>query len=191
MFPGGFNRAVSARVGMFLGENKPSEAYFASKISLFCAGLLSFTIGNILFFTPHTTFPSLFTSDHDVVLQTSYTIPFLSFYVFADGVQVCLQGTIIGTGKQMVMAPVVLFSYWIVGVPFSYYNTFVRNDDGFMECRAIELCGVRGLVAGLLLGTWIHMLLFMGVFIYAINWKKEASLALKRMTQNEKGSEGG
>lgn len=184
MFPRGFNIAVSARVGKFLGENKPSDAYFASKVSLLCAGLLSFTIGCILFSMPHTEFPSLFTSDHDVVLESSYTIPFLSVYVFIDGLQICLQGIIIGCGKQFVMAPVVLFSYWVIGVPVSYYNTFVRND-GFMECTAMELCGVRGLVSGLLLGTCIHLLLFIGIYVFSINWKKEANLALARMTQNQ------
>ena len=186
MFPVGFNTAASARVAMFLGKNKPADAYFASKISLFFAGLLSFTIGNILFFTPHTTFPSLFTSDHEVVSQTSYTIPFLAFYVFADGLQCCLQGIIIGCGKQFVMAPVVLLSYWVVGVPLGYYNAFMKND-GVLECDAMSLCGVRGLVFGLLTGTWIHMLLFMTVFVLAINWKKEAELAQARMTQQNKG----
>lgn len=185
MFPAGVNRAASARVAMFLGKNNASDAYHASKISLVYAGLLSFVLGNLLFFTPHSTIPSLFTSDYDVVQQTSYTIPFLSFYVFADGLQYALQGIIIGCGKQFIIAPIVIFSYWTVGVPMSYFNSFIRNH-GVSRCRlAIDLCGVRGLVFGLTTGTWLHMLLSMGVFLFGIDWKKETELAQGRMKENK------
>ena len=181
MFPMGFGTAASARVGMFLGRNQPSQACLASKISIFFAGLLSFTAGIILYFTSHTLFPSLFTSDQNVILQTSFTIPFLSFYVFADGLQTGFQGIIKGCGKQYIVAPIVIFSYWVIGVPLSYYNTFIRNDGG-MNCDASSLCGVRGLIFGLLTGTWIHMLLLFAVYLFGIDWSKEALLAEGRMS---------
>ncbi len=174
---------------MFLGRNQPKRAHLASNVSLSCAGFVSLTMGMILFFTPHTFFPSFFTSDENVILQTSYTITFLAFYVFADGLQVGLQGTIKACGKQYLMAPIVIFSYWVVGVPVSYFNTFVKND-GVMDCTDGSICGVRGLIFGLLTGTWIHMLLLAAVVALTIDWNTEALLAQNRMTINseEEGS---
>ena len=184
MFPLGFSTAGCSRIGLFLGRNLPNQARIASRFSLLLAGSLGLTCGLILYFTPHTTFPSFFTSDENVILQTSYTIELLAFYVFADGLQIGLQGTIKGCGKQFIMAPIVLFSYWVVGVPLAYYNVFVRNR-GILECNAMSLCGVRGLIFGLLTGTWIHVLLLLIVVSLIINWRVEASLAEARMTLKE------
>ena len=182
MFPTGFSTSGSSRVGLFLGRNQPTRAKLASNVSLSLASLLSFTMGSILFLTPHTTFPSLFTSDLNVILQTSYTIPLLAFYVFADGLQCALQGTIKGCGKQYIVAPIVVFSYWVIGVPLAYYKAFIVND-GAMDCdHAISLCGVRGLIFGLLTGTWVHMLLLLFVVLFTIDWWEEAVLAGARMS---------
>ena len=184
MFPLGFSTAGSSRVGMFLGKYQPNHAQAASKYSLFFAGLLSLTMSFILFLTPHTLFPSLFTSDPNVILQTSYTIPLLAFYVFADGLQIGLQGTIKGCGKQFIMAPIVIFSYWVIGVPLSYFYTFTKNN-GIMECDASSLCGIRGLIFGLLTGTWLHMLLLLFVVTYTIDWRQEAVFAEERISLKE------
>jgi MATE family multidrug resistance protein len=83
MFPMGFSTAGSSRVGFFLGRNQPNQARLASKLSIWSSGLASVVLGSILLFTPHTMIPSLFTSDENVLLQTSYTIPLLAFYVVA------------------------------------------------------------------------------------------------------------
>lgn len=144
IFPIGFSTALTARVGMFLGRNEPCEAECSAWMGLLYASMSSVLISLILFLTPHTTFPSLFTSDEDVLLQCSHTIPFLAFYVVADGIQCGLSGAIKGCGKQCIMAPIVLFSYWVVGVPVSYYCTFVKNN-GRMECGSKHFCGIRGL----------------------------------------------
>lgn len=186
IFPLGFSTASSSRVAMFLGKNQPSQAKYSARMGLFYASLNSSLVALILFFTRHTIFPSLFASDDEVLLQCSYTIPFLAFYVFADGIQCGLQGAIKGCGKQYIMAPIVLFSYWTVGVPLSYYFTFMKNK-GNMECGLKDLCGVRGLVFGLLSGTWMHMILTLGVFVFSIDWSREAQLAQQRLAVHSHG----
>ncbi len=180
IFPIGFSTATSARVGMFLGKNQPSKASASARVGILSATLSATIVAFILYFAPHKIFPSLFTTDNDVMFQCSKTIPFLAVYVVADGIQCGLQGAIKGCGKQVVIAPIVLFSYWIVGVPLSYYITFIKND-GEMDCRAEDLCGVRGLVFGLLVGTWVHMFLSLGVFVFAIDWSNEAAAAQERL----------
>ena len=96
MFPLASSISGSARVGKFLGSNEPERASMAAKVSVYSAMLVSGSIGCILYIVPHGFFPSLFTSDSAVVTETSRTLPLLAFYVFADGLQVALNGIIKG-----------------------------------------------------------------------------------------------
>ena len=185
MFPVGFSAASSARVGLFLGMNRPESAKMASRVSVVFAGFISATMGCILMFTPHELFPSIFTNDRDVLRMAASTIPYLAFYVFADGIQVALNGVIKGCGRQAIVAPMVIFAYWIVGVPMAYYNSFEKYD-GTTVCNAGDItCGVRGLVAAMTAGTWVHFLLCFWVVAFFIRWEEEARLAHERMSRSE------
>jgi MATE family multidrug resistance protein len=146
MFPVSCSVAGAARVGSLLGQGDSEGAAFASKISVLCALIVSGSIGLFLFYTPHTLLPSLFTKEQEVIQETSRTITILSLYVVADGIEVAVNGTIKGCGRQCITMPVVLFAYWIVGVPLAYYIAFTRNG-GFM-CEDKYLCGDLGLVFG-------------------------------------------
>ncbi len=183
MFPVGFSAASSARVGFFLGQNKPEGAKMATKIGVIFAGILSAVMGSILMFTPHEFFPSIFTDDKDVLHTTALTIPFLAVYVFADGIQVALNGVIKGCGRQAIVAPIVIFAYWVVGVPLAWYNSFERHG-GTSICDDADLtCGVRGLVSAMTLGTWVHFVLCFCVVAFAIRWNEEAKRAHDRMSR--------
>jgi Na+-driven multidrug efflux pump len=57
-------------------------------------------MGSIFYFMPHTVFPSIFSPDDEVILEASCTIPFLAIYVFADGIQVALNGIIRVVGNS-------------------------------------------------------------------------------------------
>ena len=107
MFPIGFSVSASTRVGNLLGEGKGHMASFASRVNLCCAACASLVIGVMLMSTPHGFFPSLLAPrEVDVIQQASKTIPLLAFYVFADGVQVCLNGIIKGCGRQWTTVPI-------------------------------------------------------------------------------------
>ncbi|CAB9524270.1 Protein DETOXIFICATION [Seminavis robusta] len=178
MFPLASSIAGSARVGKFLGANEPERAGIAAKVSVYSAMLVSGIIGCILYIVPHEFFPSLFTHDGPVVAETSRTIPLLATYVFADGLQVALNGIIKGCGRQCVTMPIVITAYWVFGVPVSYYLAFrvcggEMSDDMF--------CGVVGLVSGLTLGTWLHMGMLAMVVIATTNWQAEAFKAKQRL----------
>ena len=73
---------------------------------------------------------------------------------------------------------IVLFAYWVVGVPLAYYLSFARHD-GTM-CEDSYFCGVRGLVFGLTMGTWIHMILLAVVVGFTTDWQAEALRAKQR-----------
>jgi len=140
-------------------------------------------MGSILYFTPHTFFPSFFSPDEDVVNEASWTIPLLAFYLFADGVQVALNGVVKGCGRQCITMPVVIVSYWFIGVPLAYYLAFVRHD-GEMYCGEESLCGTASLVFGMTTGTWIHMLLLLFIVVCTTNWKILAQQAKERLSES-------
>lgn len=179
MIPVGCSVATATRVATLLGQGRPNEAEFSGYVGVACAALLSFGTGSILWWTPHTTFPSLFTPDPNVIQQASQTLPLLAFYVFADGVQTTLNGILKGCGRQRIAMPIVVVAYWIVGVPLAYHLTFVRND-GFM-CQDDFYCGIRGLVTGMTTGTWIHLILMAMAVLGTTRWPLEARRAQERL----------
>lgn len=181
MFPVAWGVAGATRVGILLGAGDAGGAGIASSVSIFCSTLCAALMGLILFFSPHTFFPSLFAPGEDaLILETSRTIPLLAIYVFADGIQSAYNGTIRGCGQQPRIVPVVVIAYWVVGVPLAYYIAFIRYG-GYMcsEC----FCGVVGLVTGMTVGTWVHMLL-LGVIVFYLNWDVEAARAKERMDKH-------
>jgi MATE family multidrug resistance protein len=188
MFPVGLSVAGATRVGNLLGAGRITGAAWASKVAVFSAGIVSAMLGCILFLTPHGTFPSLFAPDEaDLIQQTSRLMPLLSLYVFADGIQQALGGIIKGCGRQVVTMPIVVVSYWVVGIPLAYYLAFV-NHDGVM-CEDNYFCGDVGLVTGLLVGTWVHMLLLAAVVLGTTDWEAEGKKANKRLEVNHEPRE--
>ena len=157
MFPVAFSISASTRVGNLLGAGQPHPAAFAARVSILSAACLSLTLGTLLYCIPHTFLPSLFAPGNDlVILETSRTMPLLAIYVFADGIQVALNGIIKGCGRQWITVPIVVVAYWVIGVPLAYYIAFVRNH-GQMLCPTDSshyFCGDVGLVAGMTTGTW-------------------------------------
>ena len=188
MFPVAFGIAGSTRVGNQLGANDPRGAAFAGHVSIVCAGLSSAILSLILFITPHTFFPSLFAPlQQDLVAESSRTIPLLALYVLADGIQSAFNGIVKGCGRQTITMPIVIFAYWIVGVPLAYFMAFVHHD-GTTTCTSGPThfgCGIVGLVFGMTVGTWTHMLLLGVVLLFTIRWEGEAQAARERLSAAE------
>lgn len=106
MFPIGASIGGSARIGNQLGSGNSEGAALSSRVCFTLATTLSCIMGSILFFTPHTFFPSFFTSDVDLIKMTSRVLPLLSIYVVGDGMQVALNAIIKGCGRQIVTVPI-------------------------------------------------------------------------------------
>merc|ERR1711865_1362312 len=71
-----------------------------------------------------------------IIDQTAATIPFLSIYVLADGVQTGLNGIIKGCGRQKIVVPIVVVAYWMIGVPLAYYLGLIRNHNNDLLCSS-------------------------------------------------------
>jgi len=184
MFPVAFSIAASTRVSNLLGADRPTEAAFAGRVSIGIAGLISLTLGVLLYSIPHTLLPSFFAPNEDELIEeTSRTIPLLATYVVADGIQVALNGIIKGCGRQCITMPIVVVAYWVVALPLAYYFAFVKHNRQ-MFCDDSYFCGDVGLVAGMTSGTWVHMLLLAVVVGATTNWNLEAKKAKERVANH-------
>jgi Na+-driven multidrug efflux pump len=74
-------------------------------------------------------------------------------------------------------------AYWIVGVPLAYFYAFIRH--GGIMCDDNMHCGVTGLVSGMTIGTWTHMLLLAAVVVFTTDWTTEAAKAKERMEADD------
>lgn len=183
-FPLAVSAASSARVGLFLGLNRPESAKTAACVSAAIAGCMSATCGCLLIFTPHEMFASIFTNDPDVIRMAASTIPFLPCYLLADGMQIILTGVVRGCGRQAILVPVVVFAYWVIAVPMAYYVSF-EEYDGTTVCDYRDTtCGVKGLVSATTLGTFVHFIASFFVVTFAIDWGLEARRARDRMSKS-------
>ena len=181
-FPVACSVAGATRVSNLLGAGLDRHAAFASYVSIGSAAVVSGTIGTILFLTPHTLFPSFFAPDEeDLVEEASHTISLLALYVFADGIQAALNGSVKGCGRQVITMPVVVVAYWIVGLPLAYYLAFIRNEGKMVCDNGDYFCGDVGLVTGMTVGTWMHMLLLAVAVLCFTDWQVEAQKAYERV----------
>eukprot|EP00986_Skeletonema_menzelii_P013434 scaffold7822_cov131-Skeletonema_menzelii.AAC.3 len=180
MLPLGVSIGVSARIGNQLGAGNSAGARFSAKVCVALAAILSSVMGSILYFTPHSYFPSFFTSDAALIEMTSRTIPLLSIYVIGDGMQVALNAIVKGCGRQIVTVPIVICSYWAVGLPLAWFIAFVKSG-GTTECNDQSFCGVVGLVGGMTVGTWCHFGLLAMYSLRMIDWHVEAKMAKDRL----------
>ena len=179
MFPVGMSVGGSARIGNGLGAGNVDGARLASRVCVMGAGALSVTLGAILYFTPHSTFPSLFTTNAELIRMTSKTMPLLSLYVIGDGLQVALNAVIKGCGRQCALVPIIIIAYWVTALPLAYHLAFIRSD-GSTDCQGRSFCGVVGLVGGMTAGTCLHFLM-LAVYISTLDWSLEAKRAKERL----------
>jgi len=133
--------------------------------------------------SPHSFFPSFFSPDNEVVDEAIQLIPLLAIYVFGDGIQSACNGVIKGCGRQCIVMPIVVFAYWIVGVPLAYYISFTLHNG--VMCEDSYFCGVRGLVTGMTTATFVHMLLLALVVLCTTNWNLEAKRAKERLSVDD------
>jgi hypothetical protein len=162
MAPAAFNTSAATIVGNALGEGNAIKAKSSSFIAPALTLLSSLSISACILPLRHE-LGRVFTDDGNVIAMVSTLSPLIVAYIISDGCQTSLTGVIKGMGKQGIASPIVLVSYYGVGIPLSSY---LAMDWGLGW-------GVFGLCTGTLIGTIVHMLSFM-VFVYGCtDWEKE------------------
>jgi Na+-driven multidrug efflux pump len=195
----GFGVAASTRVGNELGSQHVAgakmSAMVASTASL-CTGVM---VSIFLLGIPNTLLPSWYDPHPPVYETCAQTMPWLAFYVIGDALAFTFTGIIKGCGRQQVVVPIVVVAYWLVGLPIGVALTFTKrflwfssNDSASLIVTNVlvpfrhSLYGsITGLVAGLTIGTWIHMLI-LGLVVIQTDWRKESDKAKARVQMQAK-----
>ena len=117
----------------------------------------------------------LYTTDEKVVTLVAKLLVPLAVYTAFDGALCVASGAIKACGKQWVAGPVVLFAYYVVGIPLAYYLAFTKGT------------GAMGLAIGATVGTVIHAAIII-VAVWRTDWPREARRAAERV--GAKGDDG-
>jgi MATE family multidrug resistance protein len=170
MVPSSFQVSGSTRVGNALGANDAYAANLAATVAPMLAAISTVLLSFVLFFL-RDRWGFIFTTDRSVVKLVERIMPVILVYIIADGIQSALTGVLKGMGKQRIGGPIVVFSYYAVGLPISYYLAFKEN------------MGILGLCTGTTVGTAVHMLLYLAVCLRT-NWKHECELVQQRQRRD-------
>lgn len=167
MLPLGIAVAVSTRVSNELGAGNPETAQHTTQVGLLLT-LTTTACLNIPMFIFRYQWGALFSNDPQLANLIAQTLTVLAFYIPLDGLSVVLGGVIRGAGKQLMAAPLVIISYYLVGLPAAALFAFKFG------------LGVRGLCMGTLLGTATHAGSFF-FLVWKLDWKQESHRAAARV----------
>ncbi|KAJ2084807.1 ethionine resistance protein [Coemansia sp. RSA 1813] len=167
----GLAYSTSPRIGNLIGAAKPRQARISSNMA-FMASVCIVAAGTLLLLLTNKWWISVYTSDPNVAIEAAKLIPAASILVVVDGVKTGLNATLVGLGRQRISAEILIFSFYMCGIPIGYTLGYI----------------VRLETAGLLWGMCIAnsiSLVAQFVYIYVwIDWKDEVRLCLVRLKGN-------
>ena len=167
MLPIGFSVAALTRASNELGAGRARRAEFASDVA-FAMILAVECVVSVVILLVKDAWARLYTSDARVVSLVSKLLVPLAVYTAFDGALCVATGAIKACGKQWVAGPVVLFAYYVVGIPLAYYLAFTRRQ------------GAMGLAIGATVGTMIHAAIIIAA-VRRTDWPLEARRAAERV----------
>ena len=160
MVPLGLNIATASMVGNALGAGKKKLATQIGKIALVSICVMEIGLSLAITFGGRF-YVDAFTNDVMVQNVALSVLPFLSLFVFIDGLQGVCGGILRGAGRQVIGATSNIFAFYVVGIPMAYFVCFR------LKFR------VAGLMIGLSVGTLLQtcfqvsLILFKEDFIYS------------------------
>lgn len=143
MTPLSFGIAANTRVSNELGAGRIRCAAYAARISC-VLGLLVVTFTSLLLLIFRRQWVALFTSDVRVLEHAMPVVALSAAYTFVDGFAGVLSGSLKGCSRHPILAPIVIASYYFVGLPCSCIFAWPLNLNTF------------GLALGSTVGTFIH-----------------------------------
>lgn len=175
MLPIGASIAGATRVGAALGAGDATSARLSAKV---CVGLcIAYgCVASLVILTFRTQVGAAFTTSEAVLDELSgHLLPFLVVYVVADAGQVGFSGILQGCGRQRTAGPVVLLSYYLVGLPIGSLLAFYGG------------LGAQGIVTGSLCGKVVHCLAYGGL-VLRTDWDEQCKDAAERVAKEERKS---
>ncbi|KAK7272980.1 hypothetical protein RIF29_14025 [Crotalaria pallida] len=172
--PYGIGAAVSTRVSNELGAGKPQAARDAALAVIILAFTEAVVVSSALFCFRHV-LGFAFSNELEVVHYVAKIIPLLCLTVSVDSLLGVLCGVVRGIGIQKIGAVTNLASYYAVGIPVAMLLGFGLHLNG------------KGLWIGIATGSTLQATV-LALTTAFINWEKQATLAMERITEYEHGA---
>lgn len=151
MIPFGLSVAISSRVGMSIGRNRPSEARFRGFVGVGVASFIMFCTATLMYLFPEA-IVAIYTDDTQVTDIAVQLIVMAAIFQLSDGLQVSGFGALRGLKDTKIPMYVNLVAYWVIGIPTAYVLGFKTG----LGAPGLWV----GLIAGLTVAGILHNLRF-------------------------------
>ncbi|MGF2687946.1 MATE family efflux transporter [Marinobacter sp. DUT-3] len=159
MLPLSIGMALTLRVSFLVGAQAPDTARLISRSSLILAATVALVFATLLF-TFAEQIAALYTSDAAVREVTVSLLVFAALFQIADVIQVTCISALRGYKDTAIPMFIMLFSFWLVGLPLGYVLTFTD--------WLVPAMGAAGFWVGLTGGlASASILLGLRLFLYA------------------------
>ena len=123
MIASGIAAAASVRVGNGVGKKDITELRTAG-FSAFILAVCFMTLSAIAFIAGRNYFPTLFSGDEQVISIASSLLIIGALFQLSDGIQVVGLGALRGMKDVTIPTIIAAISYWVIGIPTSYFLAF-------------------------------------------------------------------
>jgi len=145
--------AACSIIGNAMGAGKKQLAVDIGQIALSTNVLIQCLVG-FLIYQFGDIFVKNFTHDEKVLQLVRESLLFMAGFVLFDGTQAVGSSILRAVGKQNIGAGMNLVAFYIIGIPLSYYLSFVCGY------------GVEGLIRGLFFGCLFQCVFLLYLIIY-------------------------
>lgn len=159
MLPLSIGMALTLRISFLVGAQAPDTARLISRSSLILAAAIALVFATLLF-TFSEQIAALYTSDAEVREVTVSLLVFAALFQIADVIQVTCISALRGYKDTAIPMFIMLFSFWLVGLPLGYVLTFTDWLTPAMGAAGFWV----GLTGGLASAS---ILLGLRLFLYA------------------------
>ncbi|MCJ1350966.1 MAG: hypothetical protein MMC33_000948 [Icmadophila ericetorum] len=166
VIPFAISIAGGTRIATLIGAGQPQTAKLVSAVSLTSAGVIG-TVSATLIALLRNHLPRLFTTDPEVIALASHILPIIAIYQIFDSLVASCHGILRGLGRQKIGGYVVLFSWYVIGLPVAVGCGFGAGWE------------LLGLWSGVTLALFVSCSIE-GVVIWKTDWMKMVEQAVKR-----------
>ena len=160
MLPLSLGMAITLRVSFLVGAGSPESARLLSRSSIILAAFISLLFAIVLF-AFRAPIAALYSSDPEVQAVSVTLLMYAAFFQVADVIQVtCISG-LRGYKDTRIPMIIMLFSFWVVGMPLGYTLAFTSV--------LVPAMGAAGFWVGLT-GGLISASVLMGWRLFGYNW---------------------
>jgi len=160
MLPLSLGMAITLRVSFLVGAGSPESARLLSRSAIILAAFISLLFAIVLFVF-RAPIAALYSSDPEVQAVSVTLLMYAAFFQVADVIQVtCISG-LRGYKDTRIPMIIMLFSFWVVGMPLGYVLAFTSV--------LVPAMGAAGFWVGLT-GGLISASVLMGWRLFGYNW---------------------